>query len=171
MNIQNISRKIATSAAAAAALVLLTPTAGQAASSESTYIHLVNRNSGRCLEIDDNSGEAGARVQQWACLGQEASQWHLHPSGPDGHQVQIRSRRHPDMCLEVAHGGTRNGARVQTWGCVDGAAEQQWVIGDGVIRNHATGKALEIADSDTEDGARAQQWEYEGADTQIWYVD
>ncbi|MEW2413754.1 RICIN domain-containing protein [Streptomyces sp. NPDC046866] len=153
--------------------MLLTPAVGHTANSDGAdyaYVHLVNRNSGRCLEIDDNSGEDGARVQQWTCLGQAASQWQLHPAGSDG-RVTIRSRRHPDMCLEVAHGGTRNGARVQMWGCVDGAGEQEWTIGDGVIRNHGTGKALEIADSDTEDGARAQQWDYEGADSQVWYVD
>ncbi|MCF2528395.1 RICIN domain-containing protein [Yinghuangia soli] len=38
---------------------------------------VINKSSGKCLEIEDSSLSNGARAQQWDCKHQDGSNWYV----------------------------------------------------------------------------------------------
>lgn len=71
-----------------------------------------------CLDVQGNSTENGAPVQQANCHGQDNQLWRLVDMGNG--QFQIVSKR-SSKCLDVAWDNDRyahsNGARIQQWDC------------------------------------------------------
>ncbi|MGK5733214.1 RICIN domain-containing protein [Streptomyces sp. URMC 124] len=131
----------------------------------------VNRNSGKCLEIENSSKSNGARAQQWDCSRQPGSKWMVTSS--DGVYVNIINVN-SGKCLEVADSRRDDGAPVQQWTCA-GNDTQKWnklfVQSDPntrVFRNANSGKVLEIDGSSKDNGARAQQWENKGQPGSYW---
>lgn len=127
---------------------------------------ITNRNSAKCLEIENSSRSNGARAQQWSCAG-DGNRWYRRYITPGAFQlVNVNSGK----CLEIADSRKDNGAPAQQWDCVSGAYTQQWYVsaGNSVFFNKNSGKALEIDGSSYSNGARAQQWEHTGAHGQYW---
>ncbi|WP_328959011.1 RICIN domain-containing protein [Kitasatospora purpeofusca] len=131
---------------------------------------LVNRASGKCLEIADSSHANGARAQQWSCDGvANTMRWRIerHGGGDTFRIVNVNSGK----CLEIENGSYEDGARAQQWAC-ENLPVMRWYVklsGDAlVIYNEETLRCLEIADSSLADGARAQQWACAYWATQLW---
>ena len=87
----------------------------------SEYFRIVNRNSGKCLDVYAALTADGANVVQWACNNGTNQQWQVFRTG---NFAELRAR-HSGKCLDVNAVSTVNGGNIQQWTC-NGAANQQW---------------------------------------------
>lgn len=85
---------------------------------------IVNRNSGRCVDVVNASTVNGAEIIQYDCHSNANQQWQLQPVGGGYHQIIAQ---HSGRCLDVASASTANGARIQQYDC-NGGTNQQWSL-------------------------------------------
>lgn len=136
-----------------------------------TYYKIINKQSGKALDVLDGSKLDGADVIQWEYWGGDNQQWKLLPAG-DGYYYIINKKS--AKLVDVNGASADNGADVIQWQSNDGD-NQKWSIisvGGGYYKiiNKNSGKALDILDGSTLDGADAIQWEYWGGDNQQWSI-
>jgi hypothetical protein len=161
---------------ALAALVLLagggavavTATAASAATidTSASYV-LVNRNSGKALDVYNLSTADGARIAQWTRNDQAQQQWQFVDSG--GGYYRLKSR-HSGKVLDVQNRSTADGGAIVQW-TDSNATNQQFSIQDvdGYIQliNRNSGKAVEVQGASTADGANVVQYsDWNGANQQ-----
>ncbi|WP_207421581.1 RICIN domain-containing protein [Desertivirga brevis] len=145
---------------------------GEGSSFNSTaYYRLVNRNSGKVLDISGSATTNGASAIQWAWGGGNNQQWQLISTG--GGYFRIINRN-SGQALDVNQSSTSDGAGIIQWPW-NGGYNQQWQIvdiGGGFyqIVNRATRKALDISGSATTDGASAIQWTWGAGNNQQWQI-
>ncbi len=136
------------------------------------WYRLVNRRSGKVLDIDGPSTADGANLHQWEWYSLTNQQWRFEPAG-DG-SFRVISRYSGKAC-DVADASWANGANVQQWP-TNGTPAQEWWLqpaGDGYCKvvNRETGRVLDVADLATTNGANVQQWDYVGGANQQWLID
>lgn len=127
---------------------------------------IVNRNSGKVMEVASASVADGANVQQNASTAGTYQQWDVTPFLPAGGDQGYYSIKaaHSGKALDVGGGSTSPGGNVQQWTNLDGA-NQQWFFeyaGNGYfyIRNRWSGLYLEVAGASTSNGANIAQFSY-----------
>jgi hypothetical protein len=98
-------------AAGMAIAALATITAPASAAPGAFYAEAINRNSGKCLDVQSASKTDGAAVIQWTCTGGTNQQWSLTNVGD---HVQLVAR-HSGKCLDVRSGSTADGAAIIQW--------------------------------------------------------
>ncbi|GAA4409594.1 endo-1,4-beta-xylanase [Actinokineospora soli] len=132
---------------------------------------LVNRNSGKAVDVLGASSADGADVVQWSRNGGTNQQWQFVDAG--GGYYRVRSQLSGKV-LDVSGGSTANGADVVQW-TDHGGANQQWRVAsspDGYLRliNRNSGKALEVQAAGTADGADVVQYDDWGGANQQWQL-
>ncbi|MGW6296881.1 non-reducing end alpha-L-arabinofuranosidase family hydrolase [Streptomyces sp. NPDC055058] len=133
-----------------------------------TYV-LVNRNSGKALDVHNRATGDGARITQWTRNDQAQQQWQFVDSG-DGY-YRLRSR-HSGKVLDVHNWSTANGGSIVQWSDLNGT-NQQWRLADSadghvrLISRHS-GKALEVQGGSTADNANIVQYDDWGGANQQW---
>ncbi|MFJ3202491.1 non-reducing end alpha-L-arabinofuranosidase family hydrolase [Streptomyces sp. NPDC086989] len=142
--------------------------AAPAVDTEASYV-LVNRNSGKALDVYNLATGDGARITQWTRNDQNQQQWQFVDSG--GGYYRIKSR-HSGKVLDVQNGSTANGAPIVQWADVNGT-NQQWRLADssdGYVRFVArhSNKALEVQGGSTADNANVVQYDDWGGSNQQW---
>ncbi|MFE5713780.1 non-reducing end alpha-L-arabinofuranosidase family hydrolase [Streptomyces sp. NPDC056501] len=130
---------------------------------------LVNRNSGKALDVYNLATGDGARITQWSRNDQNQQQWQFVDSG--GGYFRIKSR-HSGKVLDVHNGSTANGGSIVQWADLNGT-NQQWRLADssdGYVRLIArhSGKALEVQGASTADNANIVQYDDWGGTNQQW---
>lgn len=130
---------------------------------------LVNRNSGKCLDVNAFSSADGAKVQQWTCGTGTNQQWQVQ--AVSGGYVQV-TNVNSDKCLDVNASSTADGGTVQQWAC-NGGTNQQWRVegvagGNVQVVNRNSGKCLDVAAFSTANGGKVQQWTCNGGTNQSW---
>ncbi|WP_228011206.1 RICIN domain-containing protein [Nonomuraea phyllanthi] len=150
---------------------LLTPQASAATVDTSAWYVLVNRNSGKALDVYNLATNDGARITQWARNNQNQQQWQFVDSG--GGYYRLKSR-HSGKVLDVSGYSTANGAAVVQWSDHNGT-NQQWRLSDssdGYVRliNRNSNKALEVQNASTADGANIVQYDDWGGANQQWQL-
>ncbi|MCX4539124.1 RICIN domain-containing protein [Streptomyces sp. NBC_01565] len=85
---------------------------------------LINRNSGKCLEIADWRTDNGAPARQWDCSGGANQTWQMSDSGIT-EPPKVIWNRHSGDCLEIADWRKDWGAPARQWDC-SGGANQKW---------------------------------------------
>jgi hypothetical protein len=135
---------------------------------------IVNRNSGKCMEVYHSQTSNGANVDQYTCNWTATQSWHFVQVGTSQNQpVDEIVNNNSGKCLEVYHSGLGNGANVDQWGC-NGTATQHWMYHDpqtgiGIIFiNMNSGLVLEVAHSSTANYGNVDQWILNYTDTQHW---
>ncbi len=134
---------------------------------DASYV-LVNRHSGKALDVYDLATHDGAEIVQWTRNDGAWQQWQFVDSG--GGYYRLRSR-HSGKVLDVADSSTADGAGIVQWSDQN-RASQQFRLADsagGHVRllNRNSGKALDVLDFSTADGARVVQWpDLDGANQQ-----
>ncbi|WP_433789258.1 non-reducing end alpha-L-arabinofuranosidase family hydrolase [Actinoplanes sp. CA-252034] len=161
---------------ALAALVLLagggavavTATAASAATidTSASYV-LVNRTSGKALDVYNLATNDGARITQWTRNDQAQQQWQFVDSG--GGFYRLKSR-HSGKVLEVYSFSTADGGSIVQW-TDNNTTNQQFSIQDidGYIQliNRNSGKAVEVQGASTADNANIVQYsDWNGANQQ-----
>ncbi|MEU7025980.1 non-reducing end alpha-L-arabinofuranosidase family hydrolase [Streptomyces sp. NPDC046275] len=153
-----------------AALLTAPPAAAATVDGNAWYV-LVNRNSGKALDVYNLATNDGARITQWTRNDQNQQQWQFVASG-DGY-YRLKSR-HSGKVLDVQNKSTANGAAVVQWTDTNGT-NQQWRLADSsdghvrLIARHS-GKALEVQGASTADGANIVQYDDWGGANQQWQL-
>ncbi|WP_369148455.1 RICIN domain-containing protein [Streptomyces sp. R44] len=153
-------------------LVVARPTTAEAATVDThAWYVLVNRNSGKALDVYGGSTADGARVSQWTRSDGAHQQWQFVDSG--GGYYRLRAR-HSGKVLDVAGASTADGAAIAQWTDADGA-NQQFRLADsdaGHVRliNRNSGKAVEVQGGSTTDGGSVVQYADWGGANQQWQL-
>jgi hypothetical protein len=155
-----------------AGLAVLNVTAASAATVDtSAWYVLVNRNSGKALDVNGASTADGASVIQWGRSDASNQQFQFVDAG--GGYYKLRAR-HSGKVLDVYGKSTADGAQVVQWSD-NGGTNQQFSLADsggGYVRlvNRNSGKAVEVAGLSTADGAGVQQWTDWNGSNQQWQL-
>jgi hypothetical protein len=141
---------------------------------QGTYL-LVNRNSGKVMEIAGGSSSAGAYVIQANPTDAAWQQWKVTPVDPrvggDFSYFTIEAVNSGKV-LDVYNWSLDNGGNIIVWDDHKGVnqqwfleyAEEDWFF----IRSRHSALCLEVADSGNSPGARIQQREKNGDTNQQW---
>jgi hypothetical protein len=137
--------------------------------SEGTY-NVINRNSGKYLDVEALGTSDGSNVHQWTSTGGTNQQWIIIDVG-DGY-YRLSPAHATSKALDVEGISTDDGANVHIWEYLSGN-NQQWRfvdVGDGYYQIEArhSGKLLEIVGASTDDGGNVQQWPNNGHHCQHW---
>ncbi|MFC4901683.1 family 43 glycosylhydrolase [Streptosporangium amethystogenes subsp. fukuiense] len=152
-------------------LTLVTPAANAATVDTGAWYVLVNRNSGKALDVYNLATNDGARITQWTRNNGNQQQWQFVDSG--GGYYRLKSR-HSDKVLDVHNFSTANGGAIVQWADLNGT-NQQWRLADsagGYVRliNRNSNKALEVQGASTADGANIVQYDDWGGNNQQWQL-
>ncbi|WP_232247231.1 alpha-L-fucosidase [Kitasatospora azatica] len=138
--------------------------------SSSTY-KLVNRKSGKVLDVANASTTDGSPVIQWPWTGGTNQQWNLAPN-TDGSYRLVNGRS--GKVLE-SPGSSAQGANLDQW--TDNGADNQWwklvpstTSGYYRLVNVRTGWCADVANASTADGANVIQWPTTGGPNQDWQL-
>ncbi|MEI7504384.1 MAG: RICIN domain-containing protein, partial [Paludibacter sp.] len=136
---------------------------------------LVNRNSGKVMEVTAGSTTAGASLRQNTNVGATYQQWNVTPVdsriGGDFSYFTFNAV-HSGKAMDLLNFSLINGGSIDAWDDNKNAA-QQWYIDyaeDGwfYIRSRQSAKCIEVANSSTASGAIIQQWDKNGGTNQQW---
>ncbi|WP_053735322.1 RICIN domain-containing protein [Nocardia sp. NRRL S-836] len=141
-----------------------------AISLQSSWFRLVNRRSGKALDVTGASTADGAKVVQWTWSGSTNQQWQLQPNA-DGSSRLVA--RHSGRVLTGA-GGSAQGAQLEQRADT-GSTDQWWKVvdaGGGHVQlvNVRTGWCADVEGGAQTDGAKVVQWQANGAENQQWQV-
>jgi hypothetical protein len=120
----------------------------------------VGTQSGRCLDVYDNTIGNGTQAELWDCNGGQNQQW------------TYTSRKelvvYGNKCLDAYNLGTSNGTKVVIWDC-NGQNNQKWnVNSDGTITNVNAGLCLDANNAGTANGTQMVLWTCNGQANQKW---
>ncbi|MGX1365485.1 hypothetical protein RKD19_000844 [Streptomyces canus] len=120
----------------------------------------VGTQSGRCLDIYDNTIGNGTQAELWDCNGGRNQQW------------TYTSRKelvvYGNKCLDAYNLGTANGTKVVIWDC-NGQNNQKWNVNqDGTLTNVNAGLCLDAYDAGTANGTPMVLWTCNGQNNQKW---
>ncbi|OKI35421.1 glycosyl hydrolase [Saccharothrix sp. CB00851] len=155
-------------AAGAVTAVSAVPAAAATVDPTAWYV-LVNRHSGKALDLAGSATNDGARVTQWTRHDAANQQWQFVDSG--GGYYRIRSR-HSGKVLDVPGSSTADGAAIQQW-TDHGGTNQQFRLADSdgghvrLIARHSN-KAVEVQGASTADNAAIVQYSDTGGNNQQW---
>ncbi|GIJ05486.1 hypothetical protein Sya03_48380 [Spirilliplanes yamanashiensis] len=143
---------------------------GGGAEPPSAWSSVVNRGSGKCLDLRGGAAADGTAVQQSACTGGAAQQFRL--TATSGGYSRVDARLDPARVLDVANVSAADNARVQLWS-YGGGANQQWraePLGDGHHRlvNRHSGRCLDVPAASTADGVQLVQYACNGSAAQAF---
>lgn len=123
------------------------------------YVPVVNRSTGKCVEVAAGSTANQAAVQQRTCTAATSQRWQARPADP-GYVTLVA--QHSGRCLEVDAWSTATGAAITQWTC-HGGANQQWQPvptdnGYVKLRNRYSGKFLDVLGCASTDPTRVTQY-------------
>ncbi len=137
--------------------------------------HIVNRNSGKLLEVYNNVRQNGALVDQWETSGCQCQQWRFIIANPSSGPKWIYYIKNigTGKNLDVNQFSAAQGVQLQVWN-FNGGTNQQWTINKTASRGYATIKnvgnqlVLGVSSERTDDGAPVVQWGDTGVFDQQW---
>ncbi|HEX8628983.1 MAG TPA: family 43 glycosylhydrolase [Catenuloplanes sp.] len=162
----------AATALATAGLTTVVVAPAQAATIDTgaSYV-LVNRNSGKAIDVLDRATGDGAAIIQQARNDLASQQWRFVDSG--GGYYRLRSV-HSGKVVDVSGRSTLDGAAIVQWADTNGTNQQFQVVDTtaGYVKliNRNSAKALETWERSTADGARLAQYTDFGGNHQQWQL-
>ncbi|MEV0895259.1 endo-1,4-beta-xylanase [Actinoplanes sp. NPDC049802] len=143
------------------------PTTPSAGIDTNAWYVLVNRNSGKALDVYNLSTADGGRITQWTRNNQSQQQWQFVDSG--GGFYRLKSKLSGKV-LDVHNFSTADGGSIVQW-ANNNTTNQQFSVQNisGYIQliNRNSGKALEVQGASTADGANIVQYsDWDGANQQ-----
>jgi hypothetical protein len=165
------ARALVTLLAATAAVAFNVSVVSAATVDTSAWYVLVNRNSGKAMDVAGASTADGAVVQQWTRHDGANQQWQFVDSG--GGYYRLKSKNSGKV-LDINQKSTADGAKVQQWTDNNGT-NQQFSVADadtGFIKlvNRNSGKAVTVPSSSTADGAAVVQTSDANGSNQQWQL-
>ncbi|GAA3744829.1 hypothetical protein HDA32_002856 [Spinactinospora alkalitolerans] len=150
---------VSTAALIAAFLVTGARTAEAADIDTDAYYVLVNRHSGKAVDVWEHSTENGAEIRQYTNTGAVNQQFRFVDAG-GGYYALIN--RNSGKAVDVWERSTEDGAEIRQY-TDNGGTNQQFRVedssnGDVRLINRNSGKALEVWEWSTADGGRISQF-------------
>jgi GH43 family beta-xylosidase len=145
--------------------------AGETAQTPTAY-RLVNRNSGKCLDVADGATADGTNVRQWTCNGAAAQRWRVEDQGDDTNRlVNVATGK----VLDVADCSAADGADIRQWSWLNNACQRfrlVYTATGGWVRmvNASSGKVADVANCGTGDGVDVRQWTWLTNNCQQWQI-
>ncbi|MFC9508342.1 family 43 glycosylhydrolase [Streptomyces sp. NPDC057002] len=142
---------------------------GETAATPTSYA-LVNRNSGKCLDVNGGNTADGTDALQWSCTGGANQKWRIEDLGDDTSRlVNVATGK----VLDTADCSAADGADLRQWSWLNNKCQRYRLVftasGDHVrIVNEATGKVADVANCGTADGADVRQWTWLNNNCQQW---
>ena len=138
---------------------------------ENTSYVLINKNSGKVLDVFDWSTADDGELVQWDRNDLAVQQWKIKDAGSGYFQIESL---HSGKLVYVKDKSKTDGAQIVQMRPRSSQAHD-WKIelvsnGYYKIINKNSGKALEVYEHSTQTGANITQWEYHGADNQLWQI-
>ncbi|HET9374813.1 MAG TPA: RICIN domain-containing protein [Chthoniobacterales bacterium] len=158
-------------------------------------VTIVNKLSGKVLEVEDSSTNWGARIQQVTRNGAPNQRWFVKPMKLIRHRTipevtggQTRRywsnflrfpqaahsviAEHSGLCLDILNSTTDSGVAVQQ-PTGNGGQSHLWAFvpdneGFNFIVNLQSGQVLDVADSSLKNYATVQQYPFNGGHSQRW---
>ncbi|MFA9455181.1 RICIN domain-containing protein [Halalkalibacter sp. AB-rgal2] len=132
---------------------------------------LVNRNSGKLLEVESAGTEPGDNVQQWERNFHPCQRWTIIQNSEGYYEI---INRNSNQALEVFDWSSSNGGNVVQWTHL-GGHNQQWTIertSDGyyTLANRYSGKALDAYNRSLLNGGNIVQWDLNNDFNQQWNI-
>ena len=136
---------------------------------------LVNRNSGKVVEVAGGSITTGASIRQNAYASATYQQWNVTPVdsrvGGD-FSYYTMTAVNTGFAMDLLNWSLSNGGGLIVWDDVKGG-NQQWYLeyaSDGwfYIRNRHSGKCLDVSGSSTANTAVLNHWDFLGRTSQQW---
>jgi hypothetical protein len=160
-------------------------------------VTIVNKLSGKVLEVEDSSTNWGARIQQVTRNGAPNQRWFIKRTNfskymaipgvifREAHRYWPTFLRFPQLaypviadhsglCLDIVNGSTDNGMAVQQ-PVENGGKSYLWAFvpddeGFNFIVNLHSGQVLDVADNSLKNYAAVQQYPFNGGDSQRWQL-
>jgi len=131
-------------------------------------VRIVNRASGKVMDVQAPNRDDLAVVGQWTSNGQPWQRWQVVDAG--GGYSTVRSV-HSGKCLDVSGASGADGARLIQYTCHGGTNQQfSWRSGDGYeqLVTRSSGKCVGVVGGSTADGAALEQRTCTSAGTFQW---
>jgi GH43 family beta-xylosidase len=142
---------------------------GETAATPTSYT-LVNRNSGKCLDVNGGGTADGTNIFQWTCNGGANQKWSVEDLGDDTNRlVNVATGK----VMDVADCSAADGADIRQWSWLNNKCQRYRLVftasGDYVrIVNESTGKVADVADCGTANGTDVRQWTWLNNNCQQW---
>jgi GH43 family beta-xylosidase len=142
---------------------------GETAATPTSYT-LVNRNSGKCLDVNGGNTADGTNIFQWTCNGGTNQKWKLEDLGDDTNRlVNVATGKVAD----IADCSGADGADIRQWSWLNNKCQRFRMVftatGDYVrIVNESTGKVADVANCGTANGADVRLWTWLNNNCQQW---
>ncbi|MGW3116430.1 RICIN domain-containing protein [Streptomyces sp. NPDC001107] len=121
---------------------------------------VVGKQSGRCLDIYNNTITNGTQAELWDCNGGQNQAW--------TYTARKELVVYGNKCLDAYNQGTTNGTKVVIWDC-NGQNNQKWnVNSDGTLTNVDAGLCLDAYSNGTANGTSIVLWSCGTGDNQKW---
>jgi lysophospholipase L1-like esterase len=137
----------------------------------SAWYALVNRGSGKALDVAGASTSDGAGLSQWARHDGANQRFQFVDSGGGYYRLKAQ---HSGKVLDVSGYSTADHADVVQWADANGTNQQFRLAdsSDGYVRliNRNSGKAVEVQNASTADGAKVVQFTDWGGTNQQWQL-
>jgi GH43 family beta-xylosidase len=142
---------------------------GETATTPTAYT-LVNRNSGKCLDVEGGNTADGTNIFQWTCNGGANQKWKIEDLGDDTNRlVNVATGKVAD----IADCSGADGADIRQWSWLNNKCQRFRMVftatGDYVrIVNESTGKVADVANCGTANGTDVRQWTWLNNNCQQW---
>ncbi|TDT98224.1 parallel beta helix pectate lyase-like protein [Streptomyces sp. 846.5] len=137
--------------------------------STNAFYKLLNKNSGKVIDVSGGSTSAGANLIQWNDTAEQNQHWRWVAVGDGSYEIV---NQNSGLLLDVTGGSTADGATIiQQSG--SNSASQHWTLvvganGSYKIKNMNSGKLLAVSGSSTTAGTQLVQTTDTNADSQLW---
>jgi hypothetical protein len=125
----------------------------------SFYDELHNRNSGKCVNVQNGSPDAGVWIQQYHCDHTPADKFLFADLGNGYYEIEGQDSH---KCVQPENGWYGNGVPLNQWYCTGSAAEQwqfQWATnGSYRLVNRSSGMCMDVPNWSSDDWVVLQQW-------------
>ncbi|WP_329126297.1 non-reducing end alpha-L-arabinofuranosidase family hydrolase [Streptomyces sp. NBC_01465] len=146
------------------------PAAAATVDPNASYV-LVNRGSGKALDVSGADTGNGAAVQQWSRTDAANQRFQFVDSGGGYYRLKAQ---HSGKVLDVYNYSTADGAAIVQWSDLNGTNQQFKLTdsSDGYVRliNRNSGKAVEVQGASTADGGKVVQYADWGGANQQWQL-
>jgi hypothetical protein len=132
------------------------------------YYKLLNRASGKALDVYQANLVDGANVDQWTDNGGTNQQWHVTDIG-GGHRTLLN--RNSGRVLSIWQASTADAANAVQWVQNNGGDQAWQLVAAGSyykLIDQQAGKALTVAQGSSADGAQVIQWPDQNLPEQQW---
>ncbi|KOS07523.1 Ricin B lectin [Flavobacterium akiainvivens] len=135
------------------------------------FYKIVNRNSGKAVDVSGGSTDNGGNIIQWDYSGGNNQQWAFNSQG-SGYYAVIN--RNSSKALDVNGASNDGGAPIIQWD-YSGGNNQQWQVesvgfGYYTIINKNSSQSLDVNGGATWNGGDIIQWYWNNGNNQQWII-